>query len=340
MFPIPLERRVRSDLPLITEAYEVLHFDQVPILFTGLNLYRNRVVGSSVDEDHKEGIERFFHAIVRPETYSRFIRREISYRDVLIDSQTVFVIDQALRTGTMTVAIYDVQAIPEEYFPSERSFCPVRASDKGTFFGERYQIALDGRWSFEEFGKLPHLYIQIYSAVYALDLDRRANHGRIETAIQSYPWRGGFSSVNFFTVLHNAVPRHDRPRIAAMQYASPGFVELALAADVATRIRELVLMYLEHALYWEQRYKVHYEYMGRRAMLRDGADIEIEELTDDDRAVLDEATDVMAQLWGSSLTATVAKWAPTPVVRVKVLHSMYRRLRQLAQFQLKHLASF
>ncbi|WP_433927014.1 hypothetical protein AB3662_28905 [Sorangium cellulosum] len=112
------------DFPLIVSDYEVLHFDEMPILFTGTTKYQARVIASSVEED--DDTDRFFYVIVTADTYSSFIRRRISYREIILRARSIFVVDKGTG-GRVTVYVVPVEDIPDEYLPLEDSYCPERS---------------------------------------------------------------------------------------------------------------------------------------------------------------------------------------------------------------------
>jgi hypothetical protein len=43
--------KVKSDLPVITDDYQTLLFDDEPIVYCGTNRFGNRVIGSLAEED-------------------------------------------------------------------------------------------------------------------------------------------------------------------------------------------------------------------------------------------------------------------------------------------------
>ncbi|WP_437898946.1 hypothetical protein [Sorangium sp. So ce124] len=112
------------NFPLIASDYEVLHFDEMPILFTGTTKYQARVIASSVEED--EDTDRFFHVIVTADEYSSFLRRRVTYRELLLRAGSVFVVDRR-SGGRVAVYLVPIAEIPDEYLPLEDSYCPERA---------------------------------------------------------------------------------------------------------------------------------------------------------------------------------------------------------------------
>lgn len=115
-----------DDLLLIDDEYEDIHFDEVPILFTGLNRYDSRILGSSVGEDRKLQVERYLHVLTAPEDYIRFVQGTISYREIVLNSKVVFVIDESYDRTKRTIYAIRPTQIPSEYVPLPTSFYPRR----------------------------------------------------------------------------------------------------------------------------------------------------------------------------------------------------------------------
>lgn len=96
-----------------------------------------------------------------------------------------------------------------------------------------YRVLLDGRWKLDDLYEFPHAFSQCYAFIYCLDsqLNPRDKE-RIDNALVGYPWRGGYSYVNIYTVFQNQIPIQDRPEIKSISYASPGWLDIFLNADV------------------------------------------------------------------------------------------------------------
>src|SRR5205809_6739979 len=88
----------------------------------------------------------------------------------------------------------------------------------------RHKIFIAGRWEIRDLYEFPHRYAEIYSFLYALQPFGRDSVVFAE-AFQRYPWRGGYSAVNFYDEIYLAIPRIYRPHIARIQYSSPGFLD-------------------------------------------------------------------------------------------------------------------
>ena len=106
---------------------------------------------------------------------------------------------------------------------------------------ETAQLALSGRWDFEELMEMTRDYIQLYGFAYSLSKDLPARReSEIEYIYGKFPWRGGFSTVNFFSQLFHNIPPPNRPKVLRMQYASPGFIEITAIAGAALAVAGFV----------------------------------------------------------------------------------------------------
>ena len=128
----------------------------------------------------------------------------------------------------------------------------------------RYNISIDGEWSLADFGEWPDLYGKIYAVFRHLDyltqvlfhyrnpreLDRifTIHDSQFHILLDSptgrmslqYPWRGGYSSVNFYRALLGNLRSEARPRVLEIRYASPGFIALGLVVPTAIVIKKLI----------------------------------------------------------------------------------------------------
>lgn len=105
----------------------------------------------------------------------------------------------------------------------------------------KIEIKLDKRWELQDLSVVTKEYVQLYSFFYVL---KCVNEGiYVGLDFSTYPWRGGFSVVNFFQGSYGLTPPEYRLQVSRLQYASPGFIELtgaiSIAADIATLVTTL-----------------------------------------------------------------------------------------------------
>ena len=67
--------------------------------------------------------------------------------------------------------------------------------DKGV-----HRLRMDGEWDLLDFSRFGRVYVHVYSFLYAVNfgIDEKAPDPRTIRAFEKYPWKGGWSSLNFY----------------------------------------------------------------------------------------------------------------------------------------------
>ncbi len=124
MFLINKNKRIESIIPLIEKQYQVLHYDDLDILFSGMNKYDNRIIGSLTEIDKENKLLRYLHVICEHKDYIDFIKNNITYRNLIEKNKVVFIVDEDFDRIIKDIYEINYLEIPEEYLPLENSFCP------------------------------------------------------------------------------------------------------------------------------------------------------------------------------------------------------------------------
>ncbi len=124
MFDVNLENSINSDLPVITDNYQILHFDEYPILFTGTNKYGNKLLGSFSSEDEEKDLFRYFVIILDDRQFSDFFNKLISYRELILGANEVFIIDRDINDNVVKKYLVPLKDVPKDYLPLSSSFIP------------------------------------------------------------------------------------------------------------------------------------------------------------------------------------------------------------------------
>ena len=117
-------RLTKSELPVITDNYTVLHFDEYPILFTGTNKFGNKIIGSFCDEDDDNGSLIYFTIIVSDKDFSSFYNKKISYRDLILNANEIFVLEKNFNNDIIKSYFIPISEIPSDYIPLDSSYIP------------------------------------------------------------------------------------------------------------------------------------------------------------------------------------------------------------------------
>lgn len=111
---------------------------------------------------------------------------------------------------------------------------------------ETTEIDIDRKWSLEDLYTFSKNYIQCYSLIYSLsdvqlprtDYDRFKDY--LKGEYSKYPWKGGYSAVNFYRNIFKKIPHEHQPQIISIAYASPGKIKLKEVAIVAATVATII----------------------------------------------------------------------------------------------------
>jgi hypothetical protein len=104
------------------------------------------------------------------------------------------------------------------------------------------RLGLDGEWELNDLSDLTSVYTQLYALVFSLSpAEDIFRDERIDYVYTKFPWRGGYSAVNFYNNLYHLIPVKYRPKVDSIHYSSPGHIDLveviAVAATIAATVR-------------------------------------------------------------------------------------------------------
>lgn len=203
-------------------------------------------------------------------------------------------------------------------------------------------LSLDGEWSLLELSGFGRQYIQAYCFLYALSFNGHPaddsfpddpDTERVAAAFRMFPWKGGWSAVDFYEQLRISVPPKHRPKIVQIEYASPGFIELGLVAATAGTIGYIVKKVCESINDVNGTYRnVQKGFTERKLNKLDLRKKELE-LKMAELEWVQQSTGALSEAMGFDDAATLQELSPNPVMALKILLSFYRRIRDLAKMQ-------
>jgi hypothetical protein len=207
--------------------------------------------------------------------------------------------------------------------------------------GQSFRIDIDGKWSLENLYEFPRSFEQVYFAVESLaPAANRDADERIENAFRAFPWAGGYSVVNFYNQLKLATPPKRRPQVNSIRYASPGWIELALDPMLAARVATIVCTVAFSIDRCNKVYHNIYSNLQQRKLLRIEVETKQIELTENQISFLKNSANEMAKMMQIRDIDTLDSRTQNPLISVKILLSLYRRVRKLAEFQNRGKANF
>lgn len=199
---------------------------------------------------------------------------------------------------------------------------------------EPYRVPIDGKWDLVDLNEFPRIYRQLYAVVYSFEGDfSNSRRERIDEIFTRHPWKGGFSTINWFSDLYYVIPPKDRPQVLSMQYASPGWIDIGLYVGAAISIKSMVIALSSAARHINETYNQIQRGIHERELNKikvKGAKLK---LAREDLSFIEESCETMAKLMGFKHLKQMHKRTGDPFVSLKMLLAMYRRLRDLQKFE-------
>jgi hypothetical protein len=204
-----------------------------------------------------------------------------------------------------------------------------------------YKITLDADWSLKDFYELPHVFAQVYALNCAFLLARSADDSeQLVYGFSSYPWRGGYSAVNFYNALGNQIPLRLRPKVKSIQYASPGWIALSLLVPAALGIGKVIDAFVKSAGGVNALYTDIYKGMQDRKLMRLDVKQKELELAEAQLNFVVKSSQLLAEGLDFENLDELNEATENPLATLKILLSYYRRVRTLAEYSIKGKAKF
>ena len=206
---------------------------------------------------------------------------------------------------------------------------------------DNYKIEIDGKWSLEDLYKLPHAYEQVYFAFEAiLPADNIDQEERIQRAFTAFPWRGGYSAVNSYNRLKWATPKQRRPKLVSAKYSSLGWIELFLDQAPAMQLAATITTVSLAIGSCNSTYNAIFRDLQKRKLLRMEVESKKIALSKEQIAFVKECTNEVANILGINTVDALEDRTQDPLISLKILMSVYRRIRLLAEYVNKRKAKF
>ncbi|RMR56122.1 hypothetical protein ALP83_02506 [Pseudomonas syringae pv. actinidiae] len=221
--------------------------------------------------------------------------------------------------------------LPPDVLPEPGMFIPGHAPE--SLNSDFKVIDIDGQWEISDLRKFSDSVQDCYSFGFALlGATGKAATKKINSLFHKHPWRGGFSSVNFFKELYNNIPNEDRAGIRKIEYASPGEIKFFMNGDVADSIRELVNAINEEKSESLAAYKTaHGELQNMGLLGKSDSDVNLSiQSVKDLNTLLEDTCEAMGL--ADSATHILELASGDPLSGIKIVLAYHRRLQALADY--------
>lgn len=201
-----------------------------------------------------------------------------------------------------------------------------------------YRIVLpdSGDWSLHDLYLFPRAYEQCYAFVYCLDTALPTRDVElIDSAFHNYPWKGGYSYVNFYSILLSRIPAKAQAKVKSFHKASPGWIDLALNLDAAVQLAKSVAIISVSLASAAAAYAKSAKLLANLKAEREKAKLRVIQLRLDQIKAINKSCDELAKSMGFKSLAALNLRTGDPEVSLRLLNAHYRRMRILVDYKTK-----
>lgn len=196
-----------------------------------------------------------------------------------------------------------------------------------------YRVEMDERWELKDLYEFPHNFLQVYSFAYCLDSELPVGDAeRIDFALRSFPWRGGYSVVNLYQLLQRQAAYRQKPTVAEIKYASPGWLDIAL--NIAPALK--VATYAASAIYTTERlaraYSSIQKHLQEISIQKRKNEIEDLQLSRQQLQEMRLLNEEISQCIGFTKLDELYSRTGSAEVVSKILSAQYRRLKVITDY--------
>ena len=198
---------------------------------------------------------------------------------------------------------------------------------------QRFEV--DGQWDMREFGKFHAQISDLYALTQSVDqfVDAAVPLEQKRTIMKSFvkPWEGGGSYYGFFRSLAKTGGEGARPNIKAIQWASPGYMDVVGDADAFDRLISLIEHFADNRKSITDNYNHLWSYLKETNYLNRSS--RTLERTSPVRIEIGERAKALGKVLGVTSYRTLKQMAGNDaLVAAKVLLATERRVSRLYDF--------
>lgn len=312
--PMPL-----GFMPETTWVRDLQYFDG-PLLSQHENALGEHYLFQWCDQDAEA--TRWLVMRVRERDVMRLLARKLGLRSLIsefLPDDYVRIVDFDHAGKLLRLAFVNPDDLPSDYLPAEEGFLTaslVSPSVRAGFVG-----LLDGDWNTQELAELYRRVRDTHALIYLYSEDTK-------TKFRPAPFKGGFSTINFYQQIKGYIPAKARVSERAIHYSSPGFV--AFRGDVVTLgiLRNVLDTVRENADALSEQNRELSRY------LRDqGLNEEDVSATTEQESEMAKHAEAMLLLIGRPDWAWLTSKSPSIFQATKIVRAHYRRLKDLLKFE-------
>lgn len=300
------------------------------------------IIGVAVEKVWENGA--FFGSRISPNFLEEYLRNRFDLRFVLAypDRRKHYTFDLPLLGEKVTIKSFDFDDVKHEcLLPDHRLFASDHTEEyalDGTSFSFVQRYMVDGKWEVSEFSKFHRNLSDLYALSRSVEsfedesipIDQRRKI--MDSFVQ--PWRGGGSYVSFFQEITRSGGRQNKPVVDAIQWASPGHMDILGDQASFERISRLLTHYNSNKTKIDRAYDAFWKYLSERRLLK--ASRRSFDKNGPTADLVNERAKAFSKVLGLTSYRTLKKLSGNdPLIASKVLLASTRRLEKMHLFFLE-----
>lgn len=272
--------------------------------------------------------------------------KETSLLQIIEGKEVVHIVSTDKERKVTSAIKVNVADLPESYLPPPTSFFdPELCTTPQKKMLEEpgaYCINVDGAWFLEDLVEIPRVYNQLYTFIYTLrHLYKRSVRGNASDIFKRYPWRGGYSAVNFYSQLNQVIPSLHEPKVHAIQYASPGRIELELTVDTSKGVKRCINAAAKNAEFLRELSRDVKSHLRDEGLSKRKGNIEQLRIPKKSRSFLTKKSKEIANALAlGPYIEDIRQMAGNELLTVRIMLSFYRRIKKFSDYQSQRKISF
>lgn len=225
--------------------------------------------------------------------------------------------------------------VPDDVIPDRGFF----ASDHNVQYNpiklppSTHSVPIDGHWSMSDFKEFYSKYSDIYVFHECMTQIQGKSLRNIPvqyvSAFRDKPFRGGSSYLGFFSSLKSALPRGSKPRLEAIQWASPGEITIRGSQGLFGHVETQVLMFEKSYSMAKPAYKNLREFMAANGWLDITADQYKKPSADEETLLSSLIEELVKELYIPGDRSFSHILEGNQIVEAKIFMAVFRRLETL-----------
>lgn len=196
------------------------------------------------------------------------------------------------------------------------------------------KILVDGYWETEEFGQMVRRMRDLYAYAWAAKTSKQ----QVFSTFENQSFSSGSSYTHFFNELSSNNYQESKFRTTAVQYASPGSIQLAGNKDYFESIRYFIEHYQEQKPFIDELYNNLHSILSKEDLLKINTDYTRSKALDE--RIREKSTELIEKIAPGTSQRIWSLCNDAPVKFAKVSLALKRRVKGAAEFFLQGRAFF